>query len=354
MIKKLAIEKILVIQTAFIGDAILTLPAIQVLKKMFSESEIHALCIPSAEEIFKASPYVSEVKVLDKRGRHKSLFSLYNFSQELKEENYTRIYSPHRSFRTALLVMLLGIRETYGFSNSSLSHVYKNLIKYKPDHHEVQRNLDLMGYNYSADEWKILPQLNISFDIKSKIENYLRNLKIDDKFICIAPGSVWNTKIYPVEYYEEIIKFIVSNTKYNILLIGGEKDEQLCSNIVSKFSERVYSAAGKFKIIESIEILKRAELLITNDSAPTHMAMCSDISAITIYCSTSSNFGFYPYNNGSSFLSFDDLYCKPCGIHGYVKCPINTFECGYSLKPGIVVKKIEEMLNVKRENREIY
>ncbi len=339
-------EKILVIQTAFIGDAILTLPMIQVLKKMFPESEIHVLCIPSAEEIFKASPFINEVKVLDKRNKHKSLLSLYSFSKKIREEKYTRIYSPHRSFRTALLVMLSGIRETYGFSNSSFNHVYKNLVEYRSEHHEVQRNMDLIKFNYSANEWKILPQLNISSDIKNKIDNYLKNWRTNYNFICIAPGSVWNTKVYPIEYFEDIIKFITINTNYNVLLIGGEKDEILCLNIASKFSERVYSAAGKFNIIESIEILKRAELLITNDSAPTHMAMCADTPAITLYCSTTSDFGFYPYNNKSSFLSYDDLFCKPCGIHGYVKCPINTFECGYNLKPGSIEKKLEEMLNV--------
>ncbi len=325
-------EKILVIQTAFIGDAILTLPMIQILKEMFSESEIHVVCIPPSKEIFSASSCVKEVKVLDKRNKHKSIFSLYKFSQDLRREKYTRVYSPHRSFRTALLVMLLGIRETYGFSNSSLSHVYKNIIEYEPEHHEVQRNLDLVGYNYSLNEWRILPQLNIELDIKNKIDDYFRTAGIDDMFICIAPGSVWNTKVYPVEYFEEIIESVANNYHHKVLLVGGKNDATLCSDIEKKFPGKVYSAAGMFTIVESIEILKRAELLITNDSAPTHMAMCADIPVITLFCSTSADFGFYPYNRGSSFLSYDDLFCKPCGIHGYEKCPVNTFECGCNLK----------------------
>lgn len=349
-LKNLRIEKILIIQTAFAGDAILTLPMIQVLKRLYFESEIHVICIPSTEEIFSASAYVKEVKVLDKRNKHKSLISLYNFAKNIRKEKYTRIYSPHRSFRTALLVMFVGIRETYGFSTGSFKHVYKHVIKYNPDHHEVQRNLDLIGYKYAENEWRIFPELDISPDIKNQIDNYIKNIGLDDKFICIAPGSVWNTKIYPVEYFEEIIKHVVNNSPYNVLLIGGKKDEILCANIISKFPEKVYSAAGKFRIVESIEILKRSKLLITNDSAPTHMAMCANIPAITIYCSTTADIGFYPYNNGSSILSYDDLFCKPCGIHGYIKCPINTFNCGYNLKPDSVVKKLEEMISDRFEN----
>ena len=344
-------EKILIIQTAFIGDAILTLPMIQALKKMFLESEIHVVCIPSTKEIFSASPYVNQIIVFDKRNKHKSIFSLKPFAENLKKENYTRIYSPHRSIRTALLILLTGIRETYGFSNSELKHVYKHLIEYNPDHHEVQRNLDLIGYDYSVDDWRILPEINVSPDNKSKVDDFINSIGIKNEFICIAPGSAWNTKIYPAEYIEEIIKYTVKNSLFNILLIGGKDDESLCAEIAGKFLQGVYSAAGKFSLVESVEILRRAVLLITNDSAPTHLGMCADVPLITLYCSTVAEFGFYPYNENSSFLSYDDLFCKPCGIHGYEKCPINTFECGYGLKPAVVIKEITDVLNGKIKSR---
>ncbi len=72
-------EKILIIQTAFIGDAILTLPMIQKLKEKFPQSEIQVIAIPSTLEIFSASPFINEVIIIDKRGKHKSVFSLFNF-----------------------------------------------------------------------------------------------------------------------------------------------------------------------------------------------------------------------------------------------------------------------------------
>jgi heptosyltransferase-2 len=340
-------EKILIIQTAFIGDAILTLPMIQTLKKMNPDSEIHVVCIPSTEEIFSASPSVHSIKILDKRNKHKSVFALNSFAKDLKKENYNRIYSPHRSVRTGLLVMLTGIRESYGFSNSSLKHVYKNLIEYHPDHHEVRRNLDLIEFNYTGDQWRILPEIRSSREDKTAVSNYAASIRLKNRYICIAPGSVWNTKIYPKEYLKEVIKYILENYDYDILLIGGKNDESLSSQISSEFSSKVYSASGKFTLIQSIELLKGAELLITNDSAPTHLAMCADIPVITIYCSTVADFGFYPYNKNSSYLSYDDLFCKPCGIHGYMKCPIGTFECAYNLKPVKVIEKVKGLLNDK-------
>ena len=336
-------EKILVIQTAFPGDAILTLPMIQKLKLIYSGSVIDVVCIPATSEIFSASPSVDQVIVLDKKVKHKSIFGLWNFIKELRKNNYSRIYSPHRSFRSSFIVMNLNVSETYGFSNASFRHVYKNLIEYIPSHHEVQRNLDLIGNN-SNESWKILPEIKIFGQSKSKVEKFITELNISGDIISIAPGSVWNTKKYPAEYFEAIIKFLNEHL-IEVILIGSEKEKALCNSIKEKFNDKVHSSAGMFTLAETIELLKKTSLLITNDSAPTHLGMCANIPVLTLYCSTVPEFGFYPYNSGSSFLSLNDLYCKPCGIHGYEKCPVKNFACGYNLKPEVVISKVNEMLN---------
>ncbi len=335
-------EKILVIQTAFIGDAILTLPMIQKLKMKFQESKIDVISTPITSEIFSASPFVNNVIELDKRAKHKSFFSLLNFIKEIKKNNYTKIYSPHRSFRTSFIVMNLGVMESYGFSTSSMKHVYKHLIDYIPNHHEVQRNLDLIDFN---EDWKINPEINISEETKEKINLFINENNLGENIAVIAPGSIWETKKYPAEYFEEVIRYLQKNS-FNIVLIGSDKDKPFCDRLVKKFSDKIISSAGMFSIIETIELLKRTKVLISNDSAPTHFGMCSDIPVLTLYCSTIPEFGFYPYNKKSAYINLNDLKCKPCGIHGHEKCPINTFACGYELEPQIVIKKLKEMLNV--------
>ncbi len=335
-------EKILVIQTAFIGDAILTLPMLQKLREVYPESELDVISNPMASEIFSSSPVINNVIVLDKRGEHKSIFSLVRFARKLKEKNYTKLYSPHRSFRTSLIVLFSGIKDTYGFDNSSLRHVYKNIIKYDFNVHEVKRNLDLICFNLNND-WKILPDIITDSGQQKKVNDFLIQNSINNA-IAIAPGSVWNTKKYPPEYFEKIIDYLVTKF-YKIILIGSAKDEIICKSLSSRFEENVISVAGKFSIIESIQMLKNVKLLISNDSAPTHMGVCANIPVLTLFCSTSPAFGFYPYNEKGGYLSFDDLSCKPCGVHGYDECPIGTFRCGNELYPQAVISKIEKMLN---------
>ncbi|HVO73142.1 MAG TPA: glycosyltransferase family 9 protein [Ignavibacteriaceae bacterium] len=336
-------EKILIIQTAFIGDAVLTLPMIQKLKDFFPGSQIDVLAVPLTAEIFNASPSVDNVIVMDKKGEHKSFFSLLKLSRQIRDKKYGRIYSPHRSFRSAFIVLQSGVRETFGFSNSSFKYAYKNIIDYRLDHHEVRRNLDLIGFQGADENWRILPNVLAGPDVIEKIACLLMENRINEKFAVVAPGSVWSTKRYPLEYYEVIISYLRS--KCRVILLGGINDKDICSRLGDKFRD-IVSLAGSLNLVESIELLKRAVILVSNDSAPAHLGMCVDIPVLSIYCSTVDDFGFYPYNGKSRYLSYDDLPCKPCGIHGFDRCPIGTFACGYRLKPESVISKIEEMLEL--------
>jgi len=336
-------KKILVIQTAFPGDAILTLPFIQELKKKKPDYLIDVVCIPTTSEIFAASPYVHTIITMDKRGKQKSFTAFLKFVEELKSNSYEIVYSPHRSFRSALIALNLSAKESYGFDKSSLKFAYTKIVKYDHSSHEVKRNLSLLDNDYSNDKWKITPEIMISDAIKSKVQKFLNDNQIQ-KFITIAPGSVWETKKYPIEFYRQITEYFI-NSGFQIVFIGGINDRNLCEELKKNIQRNIFIVAGEFSFIDSIELLKKSRLLICNDSAPTHLGVCANIPVLTIYCSTIPGFGFYPYNPKSDYISYDDLNCKPCGIHGFNKCPINTFDCANRLHPEKVIQKAEKLLS---------
>jgi len=334
--------KILVIQTAFPGDAILTLPFIQELKKKHPEYLIDVICIPATVNFFSASAYVNSAIVIDKRGKHKSFLSFIRFIKELKSSNYEIIYSPHKSFRSALIALNLSAMESYGFENSSLSFAFKKVIKYDYSAHEVKRNLQLLGEEYGEDNWKILPEIVIPEESRKKVDKFLKDNNIE-KFISVAPGSVWETKKYPFEYFKKIVQHFLSKN-FKVVLIGGMGDKKLCEDVKIENDNNVFITAGDFSFIDSIELLKKSALLVCNDSAPTHLGVCADIPVLTIYCSTIPGFGFYPYNSKSDYISYVDLTCKPCGIHGFRVCPLDHFNCAKLLSPDMVIEKAEKLL----------
>lgn len=340
-------DKILVIQTAFIGDAVLTLPMVQKLKEMYPSCLIDVVCTPTSAGLLSSSPYVNEVISYNKRGKEGSVFNIFRFARRLKANKYIKIYSPHRSARTALLVMLIGVKDTYSFTNSALKHIYRYLTEYRSDFHEVQRNLELAGFDTRKNDWRILPEVKINQSISEKINSYYCDNFGSRTVAAVAPGSVWETKKFPKEYFIEIIKYLRDELDMGVVLIGGEADAEYCSEIARGCGAGVVSSAGKFNIIESIELIRRSALLISNDSAPAHFAMCAGTPALTIYCSTVPEFGFYPYSKQSGYVSYDRLECKPCGIHGHKECPTGTFDCAHKLDHSIIKNKITELLNGK-------
>jgi len=339
--------KILVIQTAFPGDAVLTLPLIQEIRKKYSFSKVDVLCIPSTSILFKSSQDVGKVIEYDKKKEHKGFLSLIKLISSLRLEKYDKIYSPHRSARSALITYFSSPRESYSFNKSAMAFLYKKLVQYREDWHEVRRNLSLLNDSYQGEKWKIFPKIKIEDNQKRKVDEKLQQIN-SQKIIAIAPGSVWETKKYPSNYFKIIAKDLVTYN-YSVILIGGKEDSELGENIKDEVSQ-IYNLCGEFDFVQSIYLLTQVELLISNDSAPTHLGMCAAIPVLTIYCSTVPSFGFSPYNDKSDYISYDELDCKPCGIHGYHKCPKEHFKCALNLAPDITLDKALSMLKQRHSH----
>lgn len=338
------LNKFLIIQTAFIGDCILTLPFIQELNKNNPGSVIDVVCTPAAEEIFVSSPYVNTVIVYDKRKSGKSVKAAMKFGGELKQGNYSRVYTLHKSMRSAIITYYTGAEETYGFSNSAFPAVFRHIINYDHTAHEVKRLLSFTGSNYNGVSWKIMPEIKVPDDGVKRVEDFILSA---GRFAVIAPSSVWETKRYPEERFREIAGYLVS-LGLKVILTGGKGDRELCEQVKAG-NEEVLNAAGVFSLTESVYLISRSEILITNDSAPTHMAMAAGAPVITIYCSTVPEFGFAGYSDKSRSIGVKDLRCHPCGIHGYKECPAGHFRCGHDLDAGDVIKLAEEILNAEKK-----
>lgn len=336
-------QKIVVVQTAFIGDAVLTLPMLEVLAINNPDAIIDVVTIPNAAEIFQASPFVNEVIVYDKRNTHKGFKALLSFARMLGNKGYSYIVAPHRSLRTSLLVLFSGIKESVGFSNSSFPIVYKHLVDYQYELPEASRNISLVSTSNSEKYLSYLPKLQFSDAAKMNVDSLISSIAKDKKIVAIAPGSVWETKRYPVKHFIGITRALI-NKNYLILLIGSDSEYKLSEEIMSSVDENCKNISGKYSLVETIYLLTKCNLLITNDSAPTHFGMAADIPVLTIYCSTVPDFGFAPYNSISGTISFNQLLCKPCGIHGYESCPLSHFDCGQKLMPELVLEKIDTLL----------
>ena len=332
---------ILVIQTAFLGDAILTLPLIDKLHEKYPLSKIDVVSIPTTVSVFKMSPFVTEVFPFDKKDKQKSIISTLLFGRKLRDRNYDLVVSPHRSSRSAILAKISGAEIRIAFDRASLKFFYTKKIKYRDDIHEVKRNLSLVCNESEISDWKKLPKISISEEDKSIVIELWGNRE-NKQLILLAPGSVWETKKWPLKYFTAIASSL-NEKGFTVGIIGGKEDFELGEEIALNSNPSVINFCGKLTIPQSVALIGEAALLVTNDSAPTHMGVIANTKILTIYTSTIPGFGFYPYNEGSAFLSLK-LPCKPCGIHGWQKCPLKHFDCGNKLLSDYVLNKIGQLL----------
>lgn len=339
-------KNILVIQTAFLGDVILTLPLVQVIKKFFVNSEVHMVTVPKAAGLLQNHPCIDRTVVFDKRGRDAGIGGLLRVAKVIRTNRYDLAFVPHRSLRSALLALLGRIPIRVGFRNSVSRYLYTYVVPYAADSHEVERNLTLLSALGVDWEGKELPSLYPSEDDCRQVDRVLFELEIvrPSNLIAVAPGTVWNTKRWLPERFAELSK-LLAQEQFEVVLIGGEQDAELCRSIAEMSgSSHVYSTAGRLTLLQSAELISRCRAAVSNDSASMHLAVAMRTPVVAIFGATVPEFGFYPSGKHDVVVETRGLPCRPCSTHGGDKCPIKTFECMTNISHLRVFDSIREVL----------
>ena len=339
--------KILILQTAFIGDVVLVTPLVRAVYDCFPAAEIHFLTIPASQNLVETLPFIKKLWIFDKRGKDDGIRGLLKLARRLRQEKFQLALVPHRSLRSSLLVFLAGIPRRIGFNRSSSAFLFTDRVIYQHSLHEVERNLSLLQPLHLQLPEKILPEIYLNNQDKEQVTWWLKNSGIDKNspFITLAPGSVWFTKRWPAGYWAELAD-LLRKENYKIILIGSSEDKYLASEIIPDSTASIIDAFGRFTLRQSAELIRRSRLLISNDSAPTHLGSAVRTPVLTIFGSTIPSFGFSPCSTGSRVAEIMNLPCRPCTDHGKMKCPLEHFKCMRELTPAIVFEIVRKMLNV--------
>jgi len=318
------IQKICVIQTAFLGDVVLATSILEELHKAFPNADIYMLLRKGNENILQNHPYVKTIIWNKKENKYKELSKII---KTIKQLHFDVVINIQRYFSTGLITALSSAKYTVGFDKNPLSFLFSKKIKHDWSLHETERNhqliKDFTGFEM-ANKPKIYPS-EIDFENAQKY--------IGDKvFITLAPASVWFTKQLPVEKWLELISKISKDVK--LLLVGGPGDVALCEEIKSKTNHpQIENIAGKLNLLASAALMKQAKMNYTNDSGPMHLASATDAPTRAIFCSTVPAFGFGPLSTDSKIIETNmELDCRPCGFHGHKACPKGHFLCAKTIE----------------------
>lgn len=319
-------KRILIIQTAFLGDVILSTSLIKALRQLFPDSVISFLLIPETEKVLENNPHLNEVLVYDKR-KKRGMGGLLKIASEIRKREFDLAVIPHRSLRSAALAYLSRIPERIGFDRSAGAALLTRKVTYNPDVHEVDRNVSLLS-PFEVEVKDRSPGLFPSAEDFAGARKLLVDSGISqgDRIVCVAPGSVWATKRWLPERFAQVSQLLIREAKAKVVFLGSEDDRVLCENIADSMTERPLSVAGRSDILQSAAMISLGKVLLSNDSAPVHIASAMRKPVVAIFGSTIPEFGFAPYQVDHKIVQ-RQMDCRPCGIHGKPECPEKHFRC---------------------------
>ena len=312
-------------------------------------------------------PAVSSILTYDKAGREGGLLGVLKLARRLRKEAYSLAIVLPGSIRTALAVYLARIPRRIGTDQSSglllfadrvkfpqelksspharpvllaeriwralggkgsfVSPLFTDVVSLNLEYDTIRRHLQLLSpLGVQIEENLLQPKLFPSPADQKRVDEFLSG-KASGNLIAIAPGSVWATKRWPLDHYKSLVGGLIQGG-CTVVVIGGREDAELCERLAQHFpSDRVVNTCGQLTPLQSAEMLRKCRVLVTNDSAPMHLAAAVGTPCVAIFGPTVPEFGFTPFGPQHIIIERKALWCRPCTPHGGARCPIGTHEC---------------------------
>ncbi len=338
--------KFLIIRFSSIGDIVLTTPLLRCLKQQIPGVEIHFLTKSTYLQILASNPYIDKVHYLEQ--------SLQLVIKELQRENFDYIIDLHHNLRSMKVKDALKVK--------SLSYDKLNVQK----------------WIYTSFKWNMLPKVHIvdrymetveSFGVKNDgagLDYFIAREDVINEtdlptshsagYVGVVIGAALNTKKYPIHHVKKLCELL----DHPIVLLGGLEDADEGDRIAAADHIKIYNTCGKFGLNESADLVRRAKLVVTNDTGLMHIAAAYKRPLISLWGNTVPDFGMYPYygakylkwyaeNVSATELPYDiieinNLRCRPCSKIGYDSCPLGHFKCMEKIDPVSVLARIRARL----------
>jgi len=306
-------KNILIVRTDKIGDVVLTLPIVNLLKRKYPSCKITFMVREYTKPIVEGNNLVDEILVYDE----KKPFDVTLL--ELKIKRYDTCLVVHPKFRIALLLFLAKIKIRIGTGYRWYSFLFNKKIyehrKYGKNH-ELNHNINLLkllGVNEEVTEDTVAFNLHSNAKSAQNVEKFLNSLNInkEDVLVIIHPGSGGSAVDLPISHFKELVNTLAQELGITILLTGSESEKEICEGLMAE--KNTYNLAGKFDLSELIALIDKCELLIANSTGPIHLAAALNKNVIGFYpkiasCSVTR---WGPYTNKRIIFS-PNIDCDNC------------------------------------------
>ena len=350
--------KVGVFNTAFIGDVALMGKLIDALFHAGHEVVLYSNSVGCL--LYEFDSRVARVVAVKKQRGLGKINSIRSIALQISEDSPDVLLLAHRSFTSGVIALLSGVRRVVAYEDAAFSQFLFEKVRCTQNQHESDRYVELARSLVSPESFDAA-KLSLYGD--SELSKFSRRfpemLKSDRKFFICAPGSMWATKQYPVELCARVVeRLLTALPQMQCVISGGPADREALegfTNALAKLSpsaqlvSRLVDARDCLPISELIELTRRADFVLTPDSAPLHIASATGTRVFAFFGPTSAQTGFGPLNSDSLVLDYQNirgvpLECQPCSKHGQRLCPLGHHKCLAELPPDAVAARMLQSL----------
>lgn len=333
-------KRIAVWNTAFLGDAVLTLPLIQSLALRYPEASIDFYVRGGLEDLFRSHPALASVFGYAKRRTSGAFSGLRSLCRDVAARRYDMWISAHTSPRSGLVALASRAPVRIGYADSPCSRFFYNRVTGRrfTELEEIERLLELLR-PLGPGPLVSWPELALGEYEKTEADRFFAALP-DGPVLGLHPGSVWATKRWPAAFFADIGSRALA-LGAQVLLFAGPGEERVAGEVRrllvcdARHAGHLHDLSASLSLPMLAAFLGRLSCYVSNDSGPMHLAWAQGTPVTAIFGPTVRALGFFP--RGEKVTVFERAEpCRPCGLHGPQQCPLGHHRCMTGLLPEAV------------------
>jgi len=336
-------KKILVIRFSAIGDVVLTTPVLRMLKICYPEMKIDFLVKSQYAELIETHSAVHRVWKYDTQE------STGDLIRQLRDQQYDAIVDLQFSIRSRWFAFRIPAERKVRFSPERFKRLL--LVRFRWDRYKKDEAVSLR-YLQAVKSWDVKDdgkgaELFPALEAGSSLNEKLKGINLSIPIILLAPGAGRATKRWLPERFGEVGHHF-SERGNQVILIGGEQDRAICREVGKHIPELHSDLSGSLSLQESLTLIEKARILITNDTGVMHIAAAVQTPVVVLFGPTTRQLGFYPFRAQSTVIE-KELDCRPCSYHGTARCPKDHFHCMRHIQASEVIETAEQLIKKASE-----
>ncbi|MEN9528444.1 MAG: hypothetical protein RI932_317 [Pseudomonadota bacterium] len=348
-----------VFNTAFVGDVALMGKLIDALH--LAGHEVVLFSNPAGCALYEYDTRIKQIVAIRKQRGLRKARAVFSIARQIRSASLDILLLAHKSFTTGIIALRSGVPRVFSFADASFSQAWSERVSVLGTLHESERYAVLAEAIVGRDA---LAGAQFRIEGNTRLSKFLGQFpdffgQTGQRFFICSPGSVWYTKRYPARLQAQLlVQILWRRSSLCCVLSGGPSDAAVMDEVLAEVRQqapdlleagRIVDARACLPLAELVELTRRAEFVLTPDSAPLHIAGATSTKVFALFGPTSAQTGFGPARANAMVIDHALIHgraldCQPCSEHGHRKCPLSHHRCLADLPPDSIADRMVDSL----------